>query len=106
MATTLEFGQQPTDAEAGAAITPAVTVRAVVTAGVLDPTFEGDVTVAIGTGGGTLSGTKTVTAVDGVATFSDLSIDAAGEGYTLEASADGLTSATSAAFAITPADAS
>ena len=61
------------------------------------------VTVAIGTNpsGGTLSGTKTVNAVAGVATFSGLSIDNIGTGYTLVASASGLTSGTSTAFDIT-----
>src|SRR5207302_1675527 len=47
----------------------------------------------------TLSGTKTVAAVAGVATFSGLSIDKAGTGYTL--SATGAGSATSTAFNIT-----
>ena len=53
--------------------------------------------MAIGTnpGGGTLSGTTTVAAVAGVATFSNLSIDKVGNGYTLTASAAGLTGATS-----------
>ena len=48
------------------------------------------VTLAIGTnpGSGTLSGTVTVAAVNGVATFSNLSINKAGTGYTLTA-ADG-----------------
>ena len=36
-------------------------------------------------GGGTLSGTLTVAAVNGVATFNNLSINAAGSGYTLVA---------------------
>ena len=40
-------------------------------------------------GGGTLSGTLTVTVVNGVATFGDLSIDMAGMGYTLHATVDG-----------------
>ena len=44
--------------------------------------------MAIGTnpGGGTLSGTSPVAAVAGVATFTNLSIDKAGTGYTLTAS--------------------
>src|SRR3989449_404447 len=60
------------------------------------------ITVAIGTNpaSGTLSGTTTVAAVSGVATFSDLSIDKAGTGYTVTASATGLTGATSSAFNI------
>jgi hypothetical protein len=58
--------------------------------------------MAIGTNpsGGTLAGTLTVSATGGVATFSDLSIDKSGTGYTLTATATGLTSATSNAFDI------
>jgi len=65
--------------------------------------FTGTITVALGAnpGGGTLAGTKSVAAVSGVATFSTLSINNAGTGYTLVASAAGLTGATSAAFNIT-----
>jgi hypothetical protein len=47
------------------------------------------------------SGTLTVTVSNGVATFSDLSIDLAGDGYTLHATATGLTAADSGAFRIT-----
>jgi hypothetical protein len=53
------------------------------------------VTLSIGTdpsgGSAILSGTLTLTFVNGVATFSDLSIDTAGTGYTLHATASGLT---------------
>ncbi len=52
--------------------------------------------------GGTLSGTLTVASARGVATFSNLSVNNAGTGYTLTAAAPLLTSATSAAFNITP----
>ena len=64
-----------------------------------------NVTVAIGTnaGGGTLSGITTVPAVGGIATFSTLSIDKTGTGYTLSAADGSLTSATSTGFNITPA---
>jgi uncharacterized repeat protein (TIGR01451 family) len=107
-ATRLEFVQEPTGAQAGAMITPAVTVRAANDLDATDTSFEGAVTIAIGTnpGGGTLSGTTTVTAVDGVATFGDLAIDRAGSGYTLAATAGGLSSATSDPFDITPGVAS
>ena len=50
--------------------------------------------------GGTLSGTRTVTAVNGVATFTDLKIDKPGSGYTLVATSPGLMGATSASFKI------
>jgi methionine-rich copper-binding protein CopC len=64
-----------------------------------------EITMSIGTnpGEGTLSGTTTVTANDGVATFSDLSIDVSSNGYTLVASADGFSSATSKPFNIVDA---
>jgi YD repeat-containing protein len=64
------------------------------------------ITVAIGTNpsSGVLSGTTTKNATSGVASFSDLSIDKAGSGYTLTASSTGLTGATSSAFSITQAD--
>src|SRR5207247_10705656 len=58
------------------------------------------VTVATGTnpGGGTLSGTPTVAASGGVATFSDLSINKSGNGYTLTASGHALTLHTRGTF--------
>jgi hypothetical protein len=58
------------------------------------------VTVALDPASGGLSGTETVAPVDGVATFTGLSVANEGNGYTLTASAPGLTSATSAAFNI------
>lgn len=65
--------------------------------------FNGTVTISIGRNGGvlvpgTLSGTKTVAVVNGIATFSDLSIDQPGNGYTLRVTASGLIGAESAAF--------
>jgi len=97
---TLAFTVQPTTATAGSAIAPAIRVTA------SDTTFTGQITVAItsGTGapGAQLSGTKTVTAVLGVATFSNLSINKAGSNYTLTASSAGYNAAVSAAFNITP----
>src|SRR5204862_307551 len=61
------------------------------------------VTVALGAnpGAGALSGTLTVAATQGIATFSNLRIDRPGSGYTLVASAAGLSGATSASFAVT-----
>ena len=100
-ASKLVFGQQPTSATGGATISPAVTVR------VLDAndnltTSTATVTMALGSnpGGGTLSGTTSVAAVAGTATFSNLSVDKPGTGYTLAASSTGLTGATSSAFDI------
>ena len=58
------------------------------------------VTLSLGAnpGGATLSGTLTVNAHYGVASFNDLTIDKAGSGYTLTATADGFDSFTSNAF--------
>ena len=67
------------------------------------------VSLAIGTNpaSGTLSGGSAVTVASGVATFSGLSIDKAGTGYTLTASSTpSYTGATSAAFNITTGTAS
>jgi len=100
----LLFLQQPTDTAAGQTINPAVMVAVVDQFGnVLTGDNNDTVTLAIGNNpsGGTLSGTLTVTVVNGIATFSDLSIDLAGAGYTLHASATGLTGADSGPFTIT-----
>jgi hypothetical protein len=102
----LVFNQQPSDTVAGQSMSPAVTVAIVDQFGnVLTADTTDTVTLAISNnpGGGTLSGTLTVTVNNGVATFSDLSIDKAGSGYTLVASSSGLTGATSSGFAINPA---
>src|SRR5438046_7394095 len=84
---------------------PAVRVSALDEAGNVVTGFTGLITVALGAnpGGGTLAGTTSVNAVSGVATFSTLSINNPGNGYTLTASASGLTGATSASFNITAA---
>ena len=102
-ATQLAFTTQPSNLGAGGVITPAVVVAVEDAQGNTVPTATNSITVAIGTnpGGGTLSGTATAAAVAGVATFSNLSIDRVGTGYTLTAAATGLTGATSAAFNVT-----
>ena len=71
--------------------------------GNLATTFNGSVTVAVAAapGGVALSGTTTITAVQGVAAFTGLALDTAGSGYTLQASGHGLTSTTTTAFSVT-----
>lgn len=95
---------QPTATAAGASITPAVRVAAQDAFGNTVTLFSGNVTIAIGNNpaGGVLSGTTLVTAANGVAIFSGLSINAAGNGYTFQATGGGLAAATSAGFDITP----
>jgi hypothetical protein len=101
-ATKLAFTVQPTNTLLGATITPAVQVSAQDALGNLVPAFAGSVTVAVGAnpGAGTLAGTTTVALTSGVASFSTLSINKAGTGYTLTAGTSGLTAATSVAFNI------
>jgi hypothetical protein len=102
LAAQLAFTQQPTSTVAAATITPAVTVQ-VEDAGGNPVTSTASIVMAIGTNpsGGALSGTTTVSAVAGVATFSTLSINKAGTGYTLAATSTGLTTGTSSTFNIT-----
>ncbi len=101
-AVALTISAVPSSVTAGAVITPAPTVT------VLDAngdTFAGTgmtVTIALSTnpGGATLSGTKSVIAVDGIATFGDLSLDKSGSGYQFIASASGTTTSTSTAVVV------
>ncbi len=102
-ATHVAFIAQPSSTRAGDPISPAIQVAAEDSTGAVVPTYTGAITVAIGTNpsAGTLSGTRVVAAASGIASFSSLSIDKTGSGYTLTASASGLTGATSTAFEIT-----
>jgi alpha-tubulin suppressor-like RCC1 family protein len=102
-ATKLVFTVQPSNATAGVGIAPAGASQDA--SGNTVASATNAVTITLGTNpvGGTLSGTATVNAVNGVARFSGLTIDKAGTGYTLAASSGTLTSATSAAFTIGPA---
>jgi hypothetical protein len=101
---------QPTATTAGAAIAPPVQVTVEDALGNVVTAAPTSVTMAItsgtGTAGANLGGTRTRAAVDGVASFNDLSIDKAGTGYTLTASATGPTSATSASFSVAAGEAS
>ncbi len=54
--------------------------------------------IANNPGGGTLSGTTTRNAVNGIATFDDLSINLFGNGYTLHATSGSLTPSTTSPF--------
>ena len=108
VASAVTFGTEPHSVLVGQDITGSdysssggpVTVRLVDSNGVLVTTSSASVTVALGSnpGGATLGGTTTVAAVNGVATFPNLTINQPGVGYTLIASSPSLTSATSSAF--------
>jgi streptogramin lyase len=68
--------------------------------------FNGSVSVALGgngSSGAVLGGTLTTTAVNGLATFSGLTLTKAASGYTLAVSGDGVGWGLSSPFAVTPA---
>lgn len=99
------FTAQPTKTQRGTSITPAVEVEIRDALGntVTDATDAVTLVVGNNPSGGSLSGTLTRSAVNGVATFDDLSIDKAGAGYTLSATSGNLAAAMSEAFDIEPA---
>lgn len=102
VATQIVFMTLSTSAVAGAPITPSIVVMAKDVHGNDATSFTGAVSLALGTnpGGSTLSGTTTVGAIAGVATFNAVSLDKSGTGYTLVASSGALTSATSAPLSV------
>ena len=96
----LVFGQQPSNATAGVAISPAVTVKVEDTYGNVVRSNSSTVTVTLSSGTfASGSSTATATASSGVATFSGLVIDTAGS-YKLKATDGSLTNATSNSFTI------
>ncbi|WP_413558669.1 beta strand repeat-containing protein [Bdellovibrio sp. HCB209] len=103
-ATQLLFITGPSDTLAGSTLTTLV-VRALDANANTATSFTGNITVAFGNNPttATLNGTKTVAATGGSASFPGLSVSKAGTGFTLVASATGLTSNTSSSFDIAPA---
>lgn len=75
----------------GAGALPPLTVRVLDAQGIPAPAFTGEITLTL-SGSGSLSGTTTVQAVDGVAVFDDLVLTGSGL-FTLTATASGLDSA-------------
>ncbi len=93
---TLAWGQQPQDgAKINVVLNPAPTVQAL-NGSTVDTSFNGPVTVTASPAGG-LAGTTTVNAVNGVATFSNLSFTTAGH-RALVASSNGSPGITSRGF--------
>lgn len=101
----LLFSQSPGTAQLNAPFAPQPIVTAQNSQGKTDTGFNGAVTLFVksgtGSAGAALLGTVTRNAVSGVATFTDLSINRAGTGYQLGASASGYTGVSSTAFDIT-----
>jgi hypothetical protein len=95
-ATELNFVQQPTNTNINETMSPAVTVEAIDANNNRDLDFESSVSI---TSSGTLSGTPvSITAEEGLATFSTLTHTAAGTGLELSAASGALTGATSGSF--------
>ena len=86
-----------------AQISPALQVAVQDASGQTATSSTATIALALGQhpAGGTLSGTLTQQAANGVATFVGLSINKVGTGYTLAASSPGLTGVASNAFAVT-----
>lgn len=84
----------------GAGSSFGLVISAETSGNIVDSSYTANVTIAIGTnpGSGTLSGTVTIAAVSGVATFSGLSINNSGTGYTLTATSGSLTGTTTSTF--------
>ena len=99
-ATKLTFSTQPADAISGVAfpIQPVVTIQDSNNSTVTSYNASVSIAIANNPSAGTLSGTLTINAVNGVATFNGLSIDEIGAGYSLIASSEGLTTITSNPF--------
>ena len=97
------FLVQPTSVATGEQITPPVQVEIQNTLGGRVTNSSATVTLSLedNPGSATLSGTRSVAAVNGVATFSNLSLNRPGQGYRLAAASNGLTGATSSAFDVT-----
>lgn len=96
----LRFSVQPA-ASSGAGAVFNVTVELLDASGAKITKATDVVTLSV-TGGATLTGTTSAAAVAGVATFTGLSVTKAGTGYTITASANGI-SASSSSFTVTTA---
>ena len=105
--TQLAILTQPGGSTTDNPIAPAVRVAAQDAAGNTLASFTGTVTAALASNpaGGALSGTTSVAAVAGVATFSNLLIRKVGSGYTLQLTSGAL-AATTVAFAVSQGGAS
>ena len=104
VATKLVFTGQPQSTQATAAMASAVTVQAEDGVGQVDTTYSGVITLSLSPNPDTasLGGNFSVSAINGVATFSNLTVDKADTGYALLATASALTGTVSVKFTVTP----
>jgi Chitobiase/beta-hexosaminidase C-terminal domain len=96
----LEFNTQPANAVAGLDLNPSPVVSVVDSSGNRVTGATNSISLSLSPALG-LSGSTTVAAVQGIATFTNLSVTTSGSGFTLIASSPGLVSSTSAAFNVT-----
>ncbi len=103
----LVVAQQP-PASVAAGTPFGLTVEAEDSSGNIESSFDGTVTVALANApaGATLGGTLTVTASDGVAIFSGLTLTTASSNYTLVVTSSGLSETETSDFAVSPLAAS
>lgn len=103
VATRLAFQVQPVAAVRDTAIPAAITVAVLDQNDDVLTSATNLITVALdrNPGSATLTGTTSAAAVNGVATFTDLKLDATGTGYTLLANAPGLGAGSSGSFNVT-----
>ena len=99
VATKLGFGTTPPAVGSISTNLTTFTVQALRSDNTLDTEFSGSITVAKASGPGNISGTLTVSASSGVATFSSVQFDALGD-YTIIASSGALTTVTSSTISI------
>jgi alpha-tubulin suppressor-like RCC1 family protein len=99
-ASALAFSTQPPNGILGDALSPALQVEIRDGLGNIVTSARNEITLAISNNpsSATLTGVNKVSAVNGVATFSNVALDKGGTGYTLAASASGFTNVTSSAF--------
>ena len=102
--TRVAFLTEPSNATVNTAIPGSIDIGIVDNTGTVRTDATSSVTLAIANnpGGATLTGTTTVNAINGIASFSGLKLDQTGTGYTLVATSAGLKSDTSAAFNVSP----
>jgi hypothetical protein len=100
----LVFSVQPSNTQAGAAIAPAVVVQIQDQTNTVLTSRTDVITISLQSnpGNGSLSGTVTATAVAGIATFPNLILTKAANGYTLTAATGNASGAVSTAFNVAP----
>ena len=102
-ATHLAFLQQPTDTVYGTSISPAVTVQVLDANGALVTESSASILLTLAPAGIVLRGIDPVDAVNGIATFPDLTVGQVVGDFTLLAQSPALTDAVSTPFKMLPA---